>query len=124
MLGYCVFPINLGALIVAFVGYFPIKLVLVLACFGWSTYGIINLYFKASIGFMGALVLEERKLLAVYPVFLFYLFLAWFAIRVWKINFIFKINIILSIFFCYFVLKKFNIVLMVLEMFYRRSLVL
>ncbi|KAM3128768.1 hypothetical protein pb186bvf_019128 [Paramecium bursaria] len=74
VLGYCVFPINLGALIVAFVGYFPIKLVLVLACFGWSTY--------ASIGFMGALVLEERKLLAVYPVFLFYLFLAWFAIRV------------------------------------------
>ena len=102
MLGYCVFPINLGALIVAFVGYFPIKLVLVLACFGWSTYGIIlNNIKKASIGFMGALVLEERKLLAVYPVFLFYLFLAWFAIRVWKLTLKKKKNN-KYIFFCYF----------------------
>ncbi len=38
----------------------------------WST--------KASIPFMAVLVSEEKKMLAVYPVLLFYLFLSWFAL--------------------------------------------
>jgi len=42
--------------------------------FAWST--------TSSIGFMGALVSEDKKLLAVYPVFLFYLFLSWFVLVV------------------------------------------
>lgn len=40
----------------------------------------------ASVGFMSTLVSEERKILAVYPVFLFYLFLAWFSLIVWIIK--------------------------------------
>lgn len=41
VLGYCVAPINIGALIVAILHNilpFIVKLVLVLACFGWSTF--------------------------------------------------------------------------------------
>jgi len=47
-------------------------------------YYYIEKFFKklASVGFMSTLVSEERKILAVYPVFLFYLFLAWFSLIV------------------------------------------
>ena len=53
---------------------FLVKACLVTASFGWSTI--------SSIGFMGALVKPERKMLAVYPVLLFYLFLSWFVLVV------------------------------------------
>jgi len=35
---------------------------------------------KASVHFIKAMVDEDRRALAMYPVFLFYLFLAWFII--------------------------------------------
>ena len=34
----------------------------------------------ASVGFMGSMVPENKKILATYPVFLFYFFLAWFIL--------------------------------------------
>jgi len=85
VLGYCVAPINIGALIVAILHNllpFVVKLLLVLGCFGWSTFCKYKYLFIiiASIGFMSSLVSEQKKVLAVYPVFLFYLFLAWFAL--------------------------------------------
>jgi hypothetical protein len=43
---------------------------------------VIIIYIVASVGFMGSLVPEHKKKLAVYPVFLFYLFLAWFSLIV------------------------------------------
>jgi len=46
---------------------------------------IIYFYIKyliASTKFMAELVSEERRILAVYPVFLFYLFLAWYSVIV------------------------------------------
>merc|ERR1712192_57517 len=77
VLGYCVFPINLSALIIAltkvFLPFF-VRALIVIAAFAWSTY--------SSIGFMQALVDDNKKLLAVYPVFLFYLFLSWFVLVV------------------------------------------
>lgn len=62
---------------------FIVKLCLVIFTFIWSTYCKYN-YFKipASTGFMSALVSEDKRILAVYPVFLFYLFLAWYCLIV------------------------------------------
>lgn len=41
---------------------------------------IYKSFFIASVAFMGSLVDESRKLLAVYPVFLFYTFLAVYSL--------------------------------------------
>ena len=38
-------------------------------CYAWST--------RASVMFMGAMVEEKRRLLATYPVFLFYIVILW-----------------------------------------------
>jgi len=74
LLGYCIFPMNITALAVAFLWFLPgfLKILVVVAGFGWSTY--------SSIGFMTELVPEKRKALAEYPVVLFYLFLGWFIL--------------------------------------------
>jgi len=50
LLGYCVFPINIVAVICAFLGssLFIVRIILVLLSFCWSTY--------SSVGFMGSLV--------------------------------------------------------------------
>ena len=80
VLGYCVFPINLSALFVAMTknmltgSLYIVRALIVIAGFVWSTW--------SSIGFMGALVNKDKKMLAVYPVFLFYLFLSWFVLVV------------------------------------------
>ena len=77
VLGYCVFPVNLAALaIVLFKSFLPflVKAIIVGIGFAWAT--------KSSVGFMAALVTENKKMLAVYPVCLFYLFLSWFVIVV------------------------------------------
>jgi hypothetical protein len=82
-----VFPINIAALLVALAkAYLPfaIKLILVAISFAWSTLCMNYFYLTslASVSFMSTLVNDERKILAVYPVFLFYLFLAWFSLIV------------------------------------------
>lgn len=73
ILGYCVFPLTLSAVGCLLFGYLFssvfIKLLVVGAGFVWST--------RASVVFMQQVISEERKLLAVYPVFMFYTFLAW-----------------------------------------------
>ena len=45
----------------------------------WYYSSVIKL---ASVGFMEALVSEDKRILAVYPVFLFYLFLSWYCLIV------------------------------------------
>ena len=74
LLGYCLFPLNIAALIVAFIGDISIylNLLIVILAFAWSTI--------SSIGFMSGLVPSTRKALAEYPVLLFYLFLSWFIL--------------------------------------------
>ncbi|CAD8132789.1 unnamed protein product [Paramecium octaurelia] len=74
VLGYCVFPINLGALFTLFFQFFYLKMFLVIGCFLWSTY--------SAVGFMKLLIPEQKRILALYPVILFYLFLSWFALIV------------------------------------------
>jgi hypothetical protein len=48
---------------------FTLKFVVIFAAYLWAT--------TASVGFLAALVPEKRKLLATYPVGLFYLVMAW-----------------------------------------------
>lgn len=59
------------------------KIILLSISFVWSTYGISYfIILLASVGFMEALVSEDKRILAVYPVFLFYLFLSWYCLIV------------------------------------------
>jgi protein YIPF6 len=73
ILGYCVFPLTLSALVCTIFGWMftsiIMKLLVVGAGFVWST--------RASVVFMQKVIREERRTLAVYPVFLFYTFIGW-----------------------------------------------
>ena len=78
VLGYCVFPLDIAALITgSFDKWLPsiAKLLIAICGMVWAT--------LSSKGFMGQLVKSSREMLAVYPVMLFYLFLAWFILIVW-----------------------------------------
>ena len=73
LMGYCIFPMDIVAVLITITGMpAPFKELLVAIGTAWSTY--------ASLGFIGQLVPEDRKALALYPVLLFYLFLSWFII--------------------------------------------
>ena len=75
LLGYCLFPLNMAAIVNLIIGSYVhiiVKLLYVAVAFAWSTY--------SSVHFIKEMVPEDRKELAMYPVFLFYLFLAWFII--------------------------------------------
>jgi hypothetical protein len=72
VLGYCIAPLVMAALLSAFFNAFKahlMKLIVVMIGFIWST--------SASVGFIGELVPEDRRALGVYPVGLFYFTLAW-----------------------------------------------
>mmetsp|Transcript_9374 Transcript_9374/g.10108 ORF Transcript_9374/g.10108 Transcript_9374/m.10108 type:complete len:196 (+) Transcript_9374:45-632(+) len=73
ILGYCIFPLTLAAiacLIMSFIyKNIIIKLLFVSIGFIWST--------RASVVFMVQVIKEERRSLAVYPVFFFYTFIGW-----------------------------------------------
>jgi hypothetical protein len=76
ILGYCVFPLTLAAFVLFILHFIlknlVVKLIVVAIGFIWST--------RASVVFMERVVKEERRLLAVFPVFLFYTFIAWLII--------------------------------------------
>lgn len=75
LLGYCSFPVVLSAFLTRVVlSFLPGigKLVIVLISFLWST--------KASVSFIAQNIPEKKKLLAVYPVMLFYLYLNYFIL--------------------------------------------
>ena len=75
LLGYCLFPLNIAAIINLGIGadvHILIKLAYISVAFLWSTY--------SSVHFIKAMVPPDRRALAMYPVFLFYLFLSWFII--------------------------------------------
>lgn len=75
VVGYCLFPLNLAALLLLCTeSFLPglLRFAIVALAFGWSTY--------ASMGFIHAMVPENKRLLAAYPVCLFFLFLSWFIL--------------------------------------------
>ena len=74
VLGYCVFPLTCAALIITVLRPTPLgklwlDLIWLAVGFLWST--------RVSSIFIGQFVGRERRLLAVYPVFFFYLMLGW-----------------------------------------------
>ena len=69
VLGYCIAPMNIASVLCHIWGNFIYKFCVVAASFIWAT--------RASVGFMAQLVPVDRKVLAVYPIVLFYSALAW-----------------------------------------------
>merc|ERR1712072_172593 len=69
VLGYCLFPIDVAALLCSPWGNNLFKMIVVPFCFVWST--------GASVGFLTDLVPPKRAVLALYPVGLFYLSISW-----------------------------------------------
>jgi hypothetical protein len=72
VLGYCLFPLDLAAVICLFIPWMLARTIIVVCAFAWS--------FLASVGFVSEVGLANRKLLAVYPVFLFYFAVGWMII--------------------------------------------
>ena len=74
LLGYCVFPMAIAATILMFGGALPMFFKGAVVGLGvvWSIY--------SSVEFMTHMVPEKRKVLAAYPVILFFLFLGWFIL--------------------------------------------
>mmetsp|Transcript_24656 Transcript_24656/g.40596 ORF Transcript_24656/g.40596 Transcript_24656/m.40596 type:complete len:210 (+) Transcript_24656:116-745(+) len=69
VLGYCIFPLNLACLLGIIIKNFIAHCVITAIGFVYSTI--------ASVPFIGDIMPPNRKALAVYPVFLFYLCIAW-----------------------------------------------
>ena len=75
MLGYCLFPLTIAAFAnMMFMQWLPffVRVIVVGIAFVWSSY--------SSVGFIAEMVVPEKKGLAAFPVFLFYLFLSWFIL--------------------------------------------
>jgi protein YIPF6 len=69
VLGYCIFPLVLAALLGVVLHNSVVRTILVVVGWIWST--------RASVVFMQSLVPLSKRALAVYPVGLFYLVWAW-----------------------------------------------
>eukprot|EP00249_Psilotum_nudum_P012587 c23870_g1_i1 orf=162-992(-) len=74
LLGYCLFPLDIGALICMFKTSVVIKSIVVLVTLTWSSW--------AAYPFISAAVLPNRKSLAVYPIFLLYISIGFFIFAV------------------------------------------
>mmetsp|Transcript_107625 Transcript_107625/g.312992 ORF Transcript_107625/g.312992 Transcript_107625/m.312992 type:complete len:193 (-) Transcript_107625:1472-2050(-) len=77
ILGYCVFPLDVacfaGLLVKGmFTNTIVTRTIIVSVGFVWST--------RASVVFMSQIIAPERKVLAVFPVFLFYIFISWMVL--------------------------------------------
>jgi len=77
VLGYCVFPFVLAALVIlifneTFMNKIYINIIWVAIAFIWAT--------RASAIFIGQYIKRERRALAVFPVFFYYTFLAWLVL--------------------------------------------
>ena len=86
LLGYCTFPCVISALLVRVILKFLPgigKLIIVCISFYWSTKGIFILYFfifLASVSFISQNIEERKKILAVYPVMLYFLYLNYYVL--------------------------------------------
>ncbi|EPQ52807.1 Yip1 domain-containing protein, partial [Gloeophyllum trabeum ATCC 11539] len=69
-LGYCIAPLDIAALVATFVHIIWVRAPVALAAWAWCIWASINF-------FDGAKIEQQRILLAVYPLLLFYFILAW-----------------------------------------------
>jgi len=77
VLGYCVFPIVIGAFAISVVEIlFNLHFIINLGVCGFALFWSV----VSCMGFMSQLVTEEKKLLVVYPMVLFYLSLSWMVL--------------------------------------------
>jgi protein YIPF6 len=74
LLGYCLFPLDVGALICLLKDSVALKIVVVTITLAWSSW--------AAYPFMSAAVNPRRKALALYPVFLMYVSVGCFIIAI------------------------------------------
>ncbi|TCD61603.1 hypothetical protein EIP91_008168 [Steccherinum ochraceum] len=73
VLGYCVAPLNIAALVSTFVHQIYVRAPVAMAAWAWCVW--------ASVNFLdGTKIEQQRILLAVYPLLLFYFTLAWMII--------------------------------------------
>lgn len=72
LLGYCLFPINIAALVCAMVHLKVVRTLVLLAGLGWSSW--------AALPFVGQTVPEKRRALAIFPVLLMYASIGWLAL--------------------------------------------
>ncbi|GIQ79561.1 hypothetical protein KIPB_000221 [Kipferlia bialata] len=72
LLGYCVFPLAIGALLKVIFSNVYVRALIALIGAAWAVF--------ASVGFFGMLVKKERRLLAIYPIVLFFGVLAFFIV--------------------------------------------
>ncbi|VDM96031.1 unnamed protein product [Thelazia callipaeda] len=80
VLGYCLLPPGLAAIVCKFIEasvepttfFFALRLLITGAGFMWATY--------ASMAFLSNSQPEKRKVLAIYPIFLFYFVVSWMII--------------------------------------------
>lgn len=78
-LGYCMFPINIIALLFNFVSLnFLVEVGVILLSSAWATK--CKCVYVAAFDFLKNKIVEEKKILLCYPLGLFYLFLAWFVL--------------------------------------------
>ncbi len=90
VLGYCIFPLVLASAVSALISNTIVRGIAVTVALAWSTRGKTKLcgpihfsgiadsfLFAASVVFMGDTVVSERRMLAVFPVCLFYIVMAW-----------------------------------------------
>mmetsp|Transcript_38820 Transcript_38820/g.97799 ORF Transcript_38820/g.97799 Transcript_38820/m.97799 type:complete len:192 (+) Transcript_38820:108-683(+) len=72
VIGYCLLPLAVASIAIFFYRNIIFRLVLGGAALVWSTW--------ASVGFYRTMVPERRQVLNLYPIFLFYITLAWIVI--------------------------------------------
>lgn len=72
LLGYCLFPMDVAALISVIVHNAIVRYIVVAIALGWSSW--------ASVPFIGGSVSPARRALAVYPLLLLYMTMGWLAI--------------------------------------------
>ncbi|RCH95497.1 hypothetical protein CU098_010824 [Rhizopus stolonifer] len=74
VIGYCLFPIVVSAIVATFVSLIWVRLPISIVSFAWATY--------ASVGFLSEsqIHLQNRRALAVFPLFLFYFIITWLVL--------------------------------------------
>lgn len=72
LMGYCLFPICVAAVVCVFVRLMWVRTLVLLAALAWAS--------AAAVPFVGRSVRRERRALAVYPVLLMYVSIGWLAL--------------------------------------------
>lgn len=72
LLGYCLFPIDIAAIVSVFVKYRIVRYIVTPACITWASW--------AAVPFVGGSVPPARRALAVFPLLLLYASLGWLTL--------------------------------------------